>query len=234
MTMMKKRSRSYRLLVRIPALFILFSVILVTLLRWAPVRYTPVMLKRAFQFRGDKCYRTEQEWVPLERISPELIDAVLLAEDQKFHIHHGFDFGEIRLMMHTHRTRGTGFRGCSTVPQQTAKNVFTFGTQTWVRKAMESWWTVLIELIWGKRRIIEVYLNVVEWGRGTFGAETAAEEYFGVHAASLRKEQAAAMAVCLPRPLLESPDRLSPDSRRKCGRILKQMSNKLYHNDENY
>lgn len=221
---MKTRKWTYRLLVRMPMLLILLSVIAVTLLRWVPVRHTPVMLKRAYQFRGDQGYRSEQEWVSLEDMSPELIEAVILSEDQKFYAHHGFDFGEMRRMWKAHKRGGSKLRGCSTISQQTAKNVFTFGTRTWVRKAAETWWTFLIELIWGKRRILEVYLNVVEWGRGTFGAEAAAHEYFGVPASSLLSEQAAAMAVCLPRPLLERPDHLTPEGRRKRVRILEQMS----------
>lgn len=222
-----RRNKILRVLVRTSLLFVLLSVILVTLLRWVPVRYTPVMLKRAFQFRGDRAYRTEQEWVSLEEIAPELIDAVIIAEDQKFFAHHGFDFVEIRRMWMSHRRNGTRLRGCSTLSQQTAKNVFTFGTRTWLRKAVEPYWTVLIEQIWGKRRILEVYLNVVEWGRGTFGAETASRRYFGTHAASLRTGQAAAMAACLPKPLLERPDGLSPEGRRKQRLVVEQMPEAL-------
>lgn len=218
-----RRIKIRRVLVRTALLFVLLSVMLVTLLRWVPVRYTPVMLKRAFQFRGDKAYHTEQEWVSLEEIAPELIDAVLLAEDQRFYTHRGFDFGELRQMWKSHRRGGTRLRGCSTLSQQTAKNVFTFGTRTWFRKATESYWTVLIELIWGKRRILEVYLNVVEWGRGSFGAEAASRRYFGTPAAGLRPGQAAAMAVCLPKPLLERPDGLSPEGRMKQRRVVEQM-----------
>ena len=223
MSAMGRRKWTYRRFVRAPLLFILLSVILVTLLRWVPVRYTPVMLKRAFQFRGDKAYNTEREWVSLEKIAPELIDAVILSEDQRYYAHHGFDFKEIRLMWSSHRKGATRLRGCSTISQQTAKNVFTFGTRTPFRKAAESYWTVLIELIWGKRRILEVYLNSVEWGRGVFGAEKASRTYFGRGASRMIPEQAAAMAVCLPKPLLERPDHLSPEGRRRYRRIIEQM-----------
>ena len=219
-----RRKWTYRLLVGAPLLFILLSVILVTLLRWVPVRYTPVMLKRAFQFRGDKAYHTDREWVSLEEIPPELIEAVILAEDQKYYTHRGFDFREIRLMWCSNRKKGTRIRGCSTLSQQTAKNVFTFGTRTFLRKAAESYWTVLIELIWGKRRILEVYLNVVEWGRGSFGAEMAARMYFGTRVSHLLPKQATAMAVCLPKPLLERPDHLSPEGKRRYRAIMGQMT----------
>ena len=229
---MKKRGWTFRLLVRTPFLFLLFSLLLVTLLRWVPVCYTPMMLKRSFQFRNDKAYHTEQKWVPLEQISPELINAVILAEDQKFRWHHGFDFAELNRMWRSHRMYGSRLRGCSTLSQQTAKNVLTFGTRTWLRKAAETYWTSLIELIWGKRRIPEVYLNVAEWGRGTFGAETAAREYFGTTATDLLPEQAAAMAVCLPKPLLERPDHLSPESRQKYFKIIEMLRQKR-HPDNN-
>lgn len=226
-----RKTWKYRLLVLVPLWFLALSVLLVTLLRWVPVGYTPVMLKRAFQFRSENGYRTEQEWVSLEDISPELIDAVLLAEDQSFYSHHGFDFRELRQMWRSHRSEGTRIRGCSSLSQQTAKNVLTFGTRTPFRKVVEAYWTFLIERIWGKRRILEVYLNVVEWGPGTFGAEAAAREYFGTRASDLFPEQAAAMAVCLPSPLLESPDHLSPESRRKYLRIVGQIPDSGHSNN---
>jgi len=213
------------LLVKIPLALVLFSALLVTLLRWVPPGRTPVMLKRAFQFRQVDGYRTDQEWVSLEDISPELIEAVILSEDQKFYSHHGFDFGAIRTMWKAHRRSGARLRGCSTISQQTAKNVFTFGTRAWVRKIPEAWWTILIELIWRKDRILEVYLNVAEWGRGCFGAEAASKEYYGVSASELDCAQATSLAVCLPRPLVDNPLNMSPEFRKRRAHILKEMSN---------
>ena len=210
-------------LVRIPLVLLVLSVALVTLLKWVPVRYTPVMLKRTLQFRSDKNYRTEQEWVTLDAISADLVKAVITAEDNRFYMHHGFDFPEMKAMWQSHRTTGSRLRGCSTISQQTAKNVFTFGTRSYARKIMENYWTALIELIWGKERIMEVYLNVVEWGYGIYGSEMASREYFGSAARTLRTEQAAAMAVCLPKPLLERPDHLTPGQKRRCSRIIGQL-----------
>ena len=215
-----KRGWKYWLFVRIPVWFILASLAVVTLLRWVPVRYTPVMLKRAFQFREDASYRTEQEWVSLEDISPELIKAVILSEDQKYYFHHGFDWAEINAMWKSHRKEGTRIRGCSTISQQTAKNVFTFGSPTVVRKALEAWWTVLIEVIWGKNRILEVYLNVAETGRGLFGMETAAREYYGVRASELDAKQAVSLAVCFPEPLKATPVVPSGKGIRKRARLM--------------
>ncbi len=220
---MKTGKRTYRKVLAAPLALLLLSIATVTLLRWVPVGYTPVMLKRAFQFRSDVNYHSEREWVSLEDISPELIKAVIAAEDQRFYAHGGFDTREIRAMWGSHRRKGTPLRGCSTISQQTAKNVFTFGTRTVFRKVAEAWWTCLIERIWGKERILEVYLNVVEWGRGVYGAEKAAREYFGVGAGALTPEQASAMAVCLPRPLLERPDHLSPEGRVRYGKVLGQL-----------
>ena len=108
-------------------------------------------------------------------------------------------------MLKEHSDKGKKIRGCSTISQQTAKNVFTWGTQTCARKAFEAYWTFLIENIWGKERIMEVYLNVAEMGRGIYGAEAAAREYYDCHAADLTRSQAVAIAVCLPRPLVYSP-----------------------------
>ena len=135
------------------------------------------------------------------------------------------DFQAVRDMLKSHRNNGTKLRGCSTISQQVAKNVFTFGTRTIVRKIEEAYWTGLIEIIWGKRRILEVYLNVVEWGCGIYGAEAAAQEYFRSNASDLSPSRAAAMAVCLPLPLIESPDKLSPSYEKRCERIIKQLQN---------
>ena len=198
--------KRWRWLIKTPLLLVALSVALVTLLRWVPVRYTPVMLKRTIQFSGDGLYQSNMEWVPLEKISPELINAVVVAEDQRFYTHHGFDWSEIKSMWRAHRLEGAQMRGCSTLSQQTAKNVFTFGTPTIFRKVAEAYWTVLIELIWGKRRILEVYLNVAEMGRGLYGAEAASRYYYGVPAHRLDRKQAVSLAICLPQPLFLSPD----------------------------
>lgn len=208
--------------------FVGFSIALVTVLRWVPIRYTPVMLKRAVQFKNDPNYRSELEWVSLEEVSPDLIKAVIAAEDQRFMTHHGFDFKELYLVWREHCEFGKPLRGCSTISQQTAKNVFTFGSPTLVRKVVEAYWTVLIEFIWGKRRILEVYLNVAEMGRGIFGAEAAAKHYFGIPARRMDRKQAASIAVCLPRPLVSNPDRMDKESKARLKRI---MSDPVYSSD---
>ncbi len=215
-----RKGWKYWIFVRVPFGFLLTSIALVTLLRWVPVRYTPVMLKRAFQFRQEPGYRSEQEWVSLENISPELIKAVILAEDQKFWKHHGFDWKEMGAMWESHRQQGTRIRGCSTISQQTAKNVFTFGSPTIIRKGLEAWWTVLIEMIWGKERIMEVYLNVVEMGQGLYGMQTAARKYFGLSANELSAKESVCLAVCLPVPLKCSPFNLSGNGIRRRNQLI--------------
>lgn len=211
---MKRRKWTYWLFVRIPAWYLLLSVVLVVLLRWVPVRYTPVMLKRAFQARNEHFYHSEREWVSLEDISPELVKAVIRTEDQRFYQHHGFDWEEMDGMWKRHKNDGSAVRGCSTISQQVAKNVFTFGTPTLARKVSEAYWTCLIELFWPKDRIMEVYLNVVELGHGVYGAEAAAERYFDCPARSLDRRQSVALAVSLPDPLEGNPLGPSPRQRR--------------------
>ena len=217
--MKKKKSVAYRLFVRLPFWAIVISIALVTLLKWVPVWYTPVMLKHSVQYRKVEDYHTRQKWVPIEQMSPELIQAVIASEDNLFCEHKGFDWQEMRKMYAQHQEKGKKIRGCSTISQQVAKNVFTFGTRTWVRKAAEVYWTFLIEKIWGKQRIMEVYLNVVETGKGLYGVESAAREYYGCHAADLTRSQAVSIAVCLPRPLRYSPVAPTPYLRNRQNQI---------------
>lgn len=217
------RSWKYWLFVRIPFWFLVSSVLLVTLLRWVPVRYTPLMLKRAFQFRSDDSYQREQKWASLEDISPELIKAVIYCEDQKYWDHHGFDWEEMGAMWQQYQLEGTPLRGCSTVSQQTAKNVFTFATSTWARKAVEAYWTCLIEWIWGKNRILEVYLNVAEMGKGIYGMAAASSCYYDKPVSDLYLRQAVALAVSLPHPLVSNPIEPSSFDRMRRTGIMNEL-----------
>jgi monofunctional biosynthetic peptidoglycan transglycosylase len=145
----------------------------------------------------------QRDWRPLEEISPGLVRAVIAAEDANFCAHRGFDFAEIRRALEE-RERGR-FRGASTISQQTAKNAFLWPRSDWARKGLEAGFTALIEAIWGKRRIMEVYLNVAEFGPGVFGAEAAAQRWFGTSAADLTAAQAARLAAILPNPRERDP-----------------------------
>lgn len=207
---MKRRKPAYWILVRIPFWFIVGSILLVTVLKWVPVLYTPLMLRRALEPDKTEEYAFRRHWRSMEHISPELPKAVIASEDNRFFEHRGFDWEEIRIMWEQHRKDGKKLRGCSTISQQTAKNVFTFGTSTWVRKAFEAWWTFLIERIWGKERILEVYLNVAETGPGIYGAEAAARAWYGTDASRLGRSQAVAIAVCLPNPRVWKPTGTGP------------------------
>ena len=199
--MKRRRKLAYWLFVRIPFWFVALSFAFVLLYKVAPVYFTPLMVVRAVQ--GKRPFR--REWKPIEQISPEMIKAVIASEDNRFDTHKGFDWIEVRKMLNDHQTKGKKIRGCSTISQQTAKNVFTFGTSTLVRKGLEAWFTVLIEWIWGKERIMEVYLNVAETGHGMYGVQAAAKEYYGVPASKLTRSQAASIAIILPSPLHYNP-----------------------------
>jgi monofunctional biosynthetic peptidoglycan transglycosylase len=220
---MKKRKWTYKLLVRLPLLFMAFSFALVLLLRYVPIKYTPLMLKRSIENRKVESFKNQHTWVSLDKISHQLAKAVVLTEDQKFYQHHGFDWEEIRKMSDDHLNKGTKIRGCSTISQQTAKNVFTFGSRTGARKICEAYWTVLIELLWSKDRIMEVYLNVIEMGPGIYGAEAVAEHHFRTTASELTREQCALIAATLPNPRRFDSSRPSPYMLKRQRRILHEM-----------
>ena len=146
-------------------------------------------------------YGLDYQWRPLSRMSPALAQAAVAAEDGRFCSHHGFDFDAIEQARRHNERRPNKIKGGSTISQQTAKNVFLWPDRTYVRKAIEAWYTVLIEAIWGKPRIMEVYLNVVEFGPGVYGAQAASQHFFHVDADRLSSVQAARLIAVLPRPL---------------------------------
>lgn len=182
------------------------SILLVLLYRYVPVYTSPLMFIRAYEqvSRGEKI-RWHHEWVSLENISPDLPLAVMSCEDQNYLLHHGFDWEAIKKVM-DERAEGERFRGGSTISQQTAKNVFLFPTSSsgklaWARKGVEAYFTVLIEFMWNKQRIMEVYLNTIEMGDGIYGAQAVAQEHFGCDAKDLTRNQCAMIAITLPNPL---------------------------------
>lgn len=168
---------------------------LIVLYRFAPVPLTPLMVIRLAEGYG-----VEKDWVPLEQISPHLPASVLASEDNRFCQHLGFDVAAIERAIEAARD-GERLRGASTVTMQTAKNLFLWPHRSFVRKAFEAYLTPMLELIWPKRRILEVYLNIVEFGPGIYGAEAAAQHHFGKPAADLTAREAALLAVVLPNPL---------------------------------
>lgn len=193
------------LLLYLPITFIVISFSLVIAYKWIPVKWTPLMLKRMVENIGIEEYSNKHVWVEKSMIDPVLIEAIIIAEDQRFYSHSGFDIVELKKMKDEHDNYGKGLRGCSTISQQVAKNCFTFGTRNVIRKLVEAYYTVLIELIWGKERILEVYLNVAETGIGLYGVEAACRRYFGTPASEISVSDAAALACVLPKPLVRTP-----------------------------
>jgi monofunctional biosynthetic peptidoglycan transglycosylase len=168
----------------------------VVIYRIVPPPITILMVERMIQGQG-----LNKSWRPLSEMSPSLAQAVIGAEDARFCEHHGFDFKAMEAAA-AHNARHPGkIRGGSTISQQTAKNVFLWPGRSYVRKGAEAYFTVLIEALWGKRRILETYLNVVEWGPGVYGAEAASQSYFGHDADQLTLEESARLAAILPDPL---------------------------------
>lgn len=216
------------ILVRAVLAFVVLSVLWVLLYGWVPVRWTPLMLKRTVQNIGTEGYRNVRVWVDLEDISPVMVRAVLASEDGRFMEHDGFDVQEIIKMRKDHRTKGKKIRGCSTISQQVAKNCFTFCGRSWWRKGFEAYYTVLIELLWSKERIMEVYLNIAETGKGVFGVESAARKFFERPASKLNTHQAVSIACVLPNPLMRNPRTVSQKYSRKYNITYKRTQQTLY------
>jgi monofunctional biosynthetic peptidoglycan transglycosylase len=189
-----------RLIVLLLALVVFLPPLGALLYRVVPPPITFLMIERFVQGHG-----LDYQWRPLSEISPALAQAAVAAEDQRFCQHRGFDFAAMKKAMRqnerTEARGGSKLRGGSTISQQTAKNVFLWPGRSYVRKGLEAWYTVLIETIWGKRRIMEVYLNVAEMGPGVYGAQAAAERYFDEDARDLNPSQAAQLIAILPSPL---------------------------------
>lgn len=185
--------------------------------RIVPPPTTLLMVKQAVAGNG-LAYR----WRGIDDISPRLVEAVIAAEDARFCDHRGFDFKAIEKALDSN-ARGRKVRGGSTISQQTAKNVFLWPGRDWVRKGFEAGYTLLIETLWGKRRIMEVYLNVAEWAPGVYGAEAAARRWYGKSAADLTPREAARLAAILPSPRRYQAASPGPYVRRRAGRIQAAM-----------
>jgi len=201
------------IVVAVLIVFFIGPVIMVAVYRFAPPPVTFLMVQRAFEGRG-----FERRWVPIEKISPSLVRAVIAAEDARFCEHHGFDVEAIEKAMKANAA-GKKLRGGSTISQQTAKNVFLWPGRDWVRKGLEAWFTVLIEVGWGKERIMEVYLNSIEWGPGVYGAEAAAQRNFKIPASKLNAAQSARLAAIVPKPLSWKAAKPGPYMKRRAGSI---------------
>ncbi len=194
------RSKLTRFLSKILLWFFGVSLFFVVLFKFVPVVFTPLMVIRAIENKvGGKEVFFSHDWEPLENISMNLQKAVIASEDGTFLKHNGFDFVAMQKAYKSNE-RGRRIKGGSTISQQTAKNVFLWQGRSYLRKGLEAYFTVLIEIIWGKERIMEVYLNSIEMGDGVYGAQAAAEHWYRKDAANLTPIQAAGIAAILPNP----------------------------------
>lgn len=211
-----------RLIIYLLIFFAVSSIGCAAIFRFIPVTITPF---KAVQSLGARRAGVDSRWVGLARISPSMQKAVIATEDNNFLMHRGFDIEAIKVAMQERR-EGRRYRGASTISQQTAKNVFCTPAGTWLRKGVESYFTVLIELFWGKERIMEVYLNIIEVAPGVYGAESAARKFYGKNATELTRNEAAMIATVLPSP--SRMDLASPSSymQRRSARVVSLM-NKL-------
>ena len=203
--------------------FFASTILAVVFFRFVPVFCTPLMFIRCYQqHQAGQPYKWKHHWVSIDKISPSMPVAVMASEDQFFLKHHGFDFKAIEqaAMKNAERKRKLG---ASTISQQTAKNVFLWPGRTWVRKGLEAYFTVLIELIWSKQRIMEVYLNSIEMGDGIYGVEAVAREHFDCHAIDLSRSNCALIAATLPNPRKYSSKYPSEYMVKRKYKIMKEM-----------
>ncbi len=211
-------------ILRFAVVFFFASTILMTLVyRWVPVSLTPLMVIRCVEHvKSGETPRLKHQWVPLSSMSVYMPVAVIASEDQNFMTHNGFDVNAIKTAMEEAEA-GKRVRGGSTISQQTAKNVFLWPSSTWVRKGFEVYFTFLIETLWSKQRIMEVYLNSIEMGDGIYGVEAVAMQHFGCSAGQLKRGECALIAATLPNPRKFSSYRPSPYMRKRQSWIERQM-----------
>ena len=203
------------------------SILAVVAYKFIPVYYTPLMLTRLYdQYKSGKPFKLEHTWVPLSKIAQPLVQAVVASEDNLFLDHNGFDIEQIQ-KARDEAEKGKRVRGASTISQQTAKNVFLLPTKSYIRKGIEVYFTLLIEWIWGKERIMEVYLNSIEMGDGIYGAEAVAKVHFKKQAYQLTREEAALVAASLPNPRKFNSGKPSPYMLKRQGQILSLMGKLL-------
>jgi monofunctional biosynthetic peptidoglycan transglycosylase len=189
---------------------VVLSAIVVLMLRWVDPPTSAFMVGARLQAmsEGDRTYRTDYEWVNLEHISSNAAIAVIASEDQQFPFHAGFDLNSIRESVRASE-KGKKLRGASTISQQVAKNLFLWNGHNWVRKGLEVWLTILIEATWPKERTLEVYLNIVELGKGVYGVEAASKRFYHKPAERLSSSEAATLAAVLPNPIRMHADKPS-------------------------
>lgn len=217
-------SKIFKIVRNIILYFFLISIGLVVVYKFIPVPVTPLMIIRAVENVGtDNKVLWKHDWISIDDMGIHIQKAVIASEDGKFTSHNGFDVEAIEKAYNDNK-RGKRVKGGSTISQQTAKNVFLWPGRSYVRKAFEAYFTVLIEFIWGKERIMEVYLNSIEMGKGVYGIEAASQHWFNKSAKNLSKKEAAAIAAILPNPLKYKAKNGSGYIERRKNKIARQMN----------
>ncbi|OEY71327.1 monofunctional biosynthetic peptidoglycan transglycosylase [Salegentibacter salarius] len=211
----------FKFILKLISGLILFSIFMVLLYKWLPVPFTPLMAIRYFENPEEEI---QHSWVARQDISRHLQLGVIASEDQNFVKHNGFDFQAIEKAVEDNQ-KGKRVRGASTISQQTAKNVFLWPGRNWIRKGLEVYFTFLIETFWSKERILEVYLNSIEMGRGVYGAEAAAQHWFNKSAVNLSIYEAAAISAVLPNPREYKANPASNYINQRKNWIVRQMQN---------
>lgn len=200
------------------------SILQVIALRFVDPPFSSVMAWRqaGAWLHGETGFHVSQQWRDLDAMSPQLPLSLIAAEDQRFAVHHGFDVEAI-CRARLHNERGGRLRGASTISQQTAKNLFLWSGRSWLRKGLEAWYTVLIEALWPKHRILEMYANFAEFGDGVYGGQAAARRFFGVDADQLNAAQCARLAAVLPSPRRYDARNPGPYVQRRANTIERQV-----------
>jgi len=223
MAMVPRVRRILGILLKVTLAFLALSVLSVIVLRFMAPPFSALMVERRIgSWFAEGKYSPTYKWVSLDKIAPVMSAAVIASEDQKFSDHYGFDIDAIQRAM-GHNERSPRTKGASTLTQQTAKNMFLWSSRSWLRKGVEAYFTVLLETFWGKRRILETYLNIVEFGDGIYGVEAAAQYYFRKPASRLNSEEAAILAAVLPNPRRYKVKSPGPYVRDRQQWILQQM-----------
>lgn len=218
--------RIFILILKIIFCLILFSIILTAAYTVINPPVTPLMLIRSIEYITEgKPPKIDKDWVSYDKVSKKLLRAVVSAEDARFMRHKGFDWKAIEeAQKYNERMQGKKVRGASTISMQTAKNTFLWPTRSWVRKGLEAYFTVLIEAVWGKQRILEVYVNVIEWGEGIYGVQAASQYYFNKDADKLTTREAALLAAIIPNPRRWSASNPTPYIERRASWIMGRMN----------
>ena len=211
--------KTWRFLKRLFVILFIAQVVYIVLLKWIDPPITITQFTSWITGHGLK-----RDYVGRDEISPNAKLAVIASEDQLFPDHNGFDFKSIEKAM-KHNRKSKSLHGASTISQQTAKNVFLWQGRSWFRKGLEVYFTFMIEKIWGKKRILEIYMNAVEMGKGVFGIEAAAQKYFNKHAINLSRQEASLIAACLPNPKRYTVKPISRYVSIRSGWIMRQMNN---------